>query len=408
MVHKNGHSTSVKGLVVVALAMAIGVTWLTSSALAQPASVANIIASLPAQLSSQYANTTDALGPSPFDNFKFPAPPWKWCHSESYQGNPWRVSVTNELRRLVDNLKQQGLVSSFEMADSNGDTSQQIAQIRAFIDKGCSIITSIPGSPTALNGAIEAAYKAGIPFVTAAGAVTSPYALNVDSNYVRWGYDMGTALVKAFNGNANIIEVDGIAGNPITAQEKQGLDEALKGHPGMKIVRRVNGNWTPSVTKSVVLQALATTPQKIDGVWTTGSESRVIAQDFAQAGRPAPLITGSTSGDALGYWKENPDKYHFEGGAVLPSWTAQTLFRAGVRLLQGQQPKLNVLMIPIPPVHEADLGSWYASCMKPDSVSVFPVPPTDPMPTSLFNDYFAQPKSIGFNYSATPNPCTGQ
>ena len=40
-----------------------------------------------------------------------------------------------------------------------------------------------------------------------------------------------------------------------------------------------------------VLQALATTPQKIDAVWTTGSESRVVAEAFAEANRPQPLIT---------------------------------------------------------------------------------------------------------------------
>ena len=59
--------------------------------------------------------------------------------------------------------------------------------------RSCSIITSIPGSATALDDAIDAAAKAGIPFVTAAGSVTSPNAINVDSNYARWGYDMITA-----------------------------------------------------------------------------------------------------------------------------------------------------------------------------------------------------------------------
>ena len=67
--------------------------------------------------------------------------------------------------------------------------------LRAFIDKKCSIITSIAGSTTGLNDAIEAAFKAGIPFVTQTGSVTSPYAVNVDQNYVRWGADMARAIV---------------------------------------------------------------------------------------------------------------------------------------------------------------------------------------------------------------------
>jgi ribose transport system substrate-binding protein len=371
-----------------------------------PSRADDLLASLPPELAPLYEGIIIPPKPSAYDNFKMPAKPWHWCHSESYQGNPWRVAVTDELRRLVDGARARGWVSEFEVSDSNTDTSRQIAQIQAFIDKKCSVITLVAGSSTGLDGAIAAAYKAGIPVITAAGAVTSPYAIIVDSNYVRWGYDMMHAIATTLGGKGNVLMVEGIAGHPIVAQERAGADKALKEAPGLHVVRVVNGNWTANVTKTVVLQALATTPQKIDAVWTTGSESRVIAEAFAQAKRPAPLITGSISGDALGYWKQHPDRYRFEGGAVLPSWTAQTLYRVAVRVLEGQQPKLNMLMIPIPAVHEADLGRWYAPCMTPDSVSVFPIAPEDPMPVSLMNDYFRKPAPVaGYDYAATPSPC---
>ena len=232
--------------------------------------------------------------------------------------------LTNELKRLVDVYKAAGKVSDFELSDSNSDTSRQIAQIRAFIDKKCSIITAVAGSSTGLNDAIEAAYKAGIPVVTISSSVTSPYAINVDSNYARWGYDMASAIKKALDGKGNVLMVEGIAGAPIVALERAGAEKAFKGSD-IKEARSVNGNWTANVTKTAVLQALATTPQKIDAVWTTGSESRVVAEAFAEANRPQPLITGSISGDALGYWKAHPDGYRFEGQAVLPGWNSQAL-----------------------------------------------------------------------------------
>ena len=214
------------------------------------------------------------------------------------------------------------------------------------------------GSSTGLNDAIEAAYKAGIPVVTISSSVTSPYAINVDSNYARWGYDMAASIQKALGGKGNVLMVEGIAGAPIVALERAGAEKAFKGSD-IKEARSVNGNWTANVTKTAVLQALATTPQKIDAVWTTGSESRVVAEAFAEANRPQPLITGSISGDALGYWKAHPDGYRFEGQAVLPGWNSQALFRVAVRLLEGQQPKLGTLLIPIPAVHQDDLGKWY-------------------------------------------------
>ena len=372
---------------------------------AHAADVKSVIDGLPAELKAQYDGAPQKMLPSAWDNFTPPAKPWKWCHSESYQGNPWRVSVTKELKRLVDGLIADGTVASFEVSDSNNDPSQQINQIRAFIDKGCSIITSIPGSATALDDAIDAAAKANIPFITAAGSVTSPNAINVDSNYARWGYDMMTAIGKA-KPDASVLLVEGIAGHPIVVQERQGADKALGENPGLKVARSVNGNWTANVTKTVVLQAIATNPAPVDAVWTTGSESRVVAEAFSEAGRPAPLITGSITGDALGYWKANPDKYRFEGHAVLPGWTAETLFRVGVRMLDGQKPKLNTLLIPIPPVHGAELDKWYKDCMTTDAVSVFPVPPTDPMPEEWLDAYFANPAPTkGWDYSKVPDAC---
>ncbi|WP_315928617.1 substrate-binding domain-containing protein [Mesorhizobium sp. SP-1A] len=374
-------------------------------AVAHAADVKTVVDGLPAELKAQYENAPQKILPSAWDKYAPPAKPWKWCHSESYQGNPWRVSVTKELKRLVDGLIADGAVASFEVSDSNNDPSQQINQIRAFIDKGCSIITSIPGSATLLDDAIDAAAKANIPFVTAAGSVTSPNAINVDSNYARWGYDMITAIGKA-KSDASVLMVEGIAGHPIVVQERQGADKALAENAGLKVARSVNGNWTANVTKTVVLQAIATNPAPIDAVWTTGSESRVVAEAFAQAGRPAPLITGSITGDALGYWKANPDKYRFEGHAVLPGWTAQTLFRVGVRMLDGQKPKLNTLLIPIPAVHGTELDKWYKDCMTPDAVSVFPVPPTDPMPEEWLDAYFSNPAPTkGWDYSKVPDAC---
>ena len=373
---------------------------------AQAADVKSVVDGLPDLLKAQYDGAPQQVLPSAWDNWTPPAKPWKWCHSESYQGNPWRVSVTKELQRLVDGMIADGSVESFEVSDSNGDVSQQINQIRAFIDKKCSIITSFPGSATALDEVIDAAAKAGIPYISGSGAVTSPNAINVDSNYARWGYDMMKSIAAAYPDGANVLLVEGIAGSPIVAQEREGGDKALAEHPNLKVARSVNGNWTANVTKTVVLQAIATNPAPIEAVWTTGSESRVVAEAFAEAGRPAPLITGSLTGDALGYWKANPDKYRFEGHALLPHWTAQVLFRVSARMLEGQKPKLNTLLIPIPVAANADLGNWHKDCMTPDAVSVFPIPASDPVPDDLLNAYFNDAKpSPAYDYSKVPDSC---
>src|SRR5690606_27146549 len=105
-----------------ALAAASALTVATAAA-----DVPETFSTLPPELQALYQGVEDTLQPSAYDDFKMPEKPWKWCHSESYQGNPWRVSTTNELKRLVDLYKEKGWVSSFEMSDSNGDVSRQIS-----------------------------------------------------------------------------------------------------------------------------------------------------------------------------------------------------------------------------------------------------------------------------------------
>ncbi|HEX2526732.1 MAG TPA: substrate-binding domain-containing protein [Geminicoccus sp.] len=386
-----------------ALMMALGSAALAAAA-AGPAA-AQSLSDLPQELQALY---TDGIpvGPSAYDDFKMPSKPWKWCHSESYMGNPWRVNMANELKRLVEGAKTAGLVSEFEMSDSNGDVTQQIAQIRAFMDKGCSVITMIAGSSTALNDVIEASYKAGIPVVTTASAVTSPYALNIQHNHNVWGYNMGKGVAAYLNGPGNVLMVEGIPGSPIVAQENSGGERAFKEHPDITIVGMVSGNWTANVTKSVVLQTLATNPAQIDAVWTTGSETRVVAEAFEEAGRPVPLVTGSMSGDALGYWKEHKDTFKFYGGAILPTVAAQNTYRAATRLLEGQQPLVNTIIVPVPEIKQEDLDKWAAPCMTVESGSIFPVPPSDPISEQMLDGYFRKGAgSPGYDFASTPNPC---
>lgn len=363
------------------------------------------LGALPEDIQALYTAPVD-VAPAMLADLQAPEQPWVWCHSESYMGNPWRVTFNDELARLVKGAEDAGAVSEFVVSDSNGDVTQQISQMRAFIERGCSVITTIAGSSTALNAVIEDAYKAGIPVVTSAGAVTSPYAINVMHNQNLWGYDMGKGIAEALPDGGTILQVEGISGHPLVQQENAGLEQAVEESGNLKIVRKVSGEWTGSTTKSAVLQALATTPQQIDAVWSTGSEARFIAEAFKQAGRPLPLITGSISGDALGYWNENQDSFTFYGGEVSAHVAAQNAFRVALRLLEGQTPIVNTIIAPMPTVTQADLPTWYKDCMKPDSSSIFPIPPEDPFPEALLSGYFTNGEATPlYDFSKVPAAC---
>jgi len=297
-------------------------------------------------------------------------------------------------------------LESIENKVSNNDVSQEIANIRSYIDKKVDIIILNPESPTALNGVVKEAYDAGIPVVTIAAAINSPYAINVDQNYYVWGYNMADYIGKNLKGKGNVLMVQGIAGVSIVDYQRQGYDDAMKKYPDIKTIARVNGNWTLSVTKQVVLQAIATTSEPIDAVWTTGSEARVVFEAFKESGKPVPLVTGSMTGDSLGYWKVNGDEgFKYYGFGVLPHFTAETGFRVAMRILEGQKPKLSLIEIPLPEIKQQDLGAWYTPAMTPDSTSIFPIPPKDPISEDEMNNYFTNGKTLAeYDYSQVPAP----
>ena len=183
---------------------------------------------------------------------------------------------------------------------------------------------------------------------------------------------MMDAIGQELGGAGDVIVVEGIAGSPIVAMQADGRNAALAKYPDLNVVATVNGDWTPTTTKNVILQTLATNPAEIDAVWTSGSESRLVAEAFKESGREVPLVTGSISGDGLGYWRENPDGYRFTGNAVLPVPTANSAFRIAMRTLEGQGPKLNTLLVDLPKVTQADLPAWARDCMTPDSADGLP------------------------------------
>jgi ribose transport system substrate-binding protein len=371
---------------------------------AQDMSAEEIIAGLPEELGSLYENYPGTVTPAAIPEISGEAP-WKMCHSESFQGNPWRVALSNEIERMANEFIEAGVLSEWKQSDANGDVPLQITQFQSFIDEGCDIITTIPGSTTGLDEVIDNAAEAGIPVVTISGAVTNPTATNVDWNWWRWANDMGNALGDEL-GEGNIIVVEGIAGAPIVAMQAEGLATALEANPGINVVATVNGDWTPTTTKSVVLQTLATNPADIHGVWTSGSESRLVTEAFAESGRDVPLVTGSTSGDGLGYWNENPEGYRFTGQGVLPALSGNAGVRTAVRILQGQDPKLNTLLFELPAIAQVDLPGWFSECMTSDSATLFPIADEDPYPDAVIDPYFANPAPTDpYDYANTPSPC---
>jgi ribose transport system substrate-binding protein len=370
---------------------------------------AQLIARVPASLRPLYAGAPDPIYPSAYANFKAVPTPWKICFSDAYEGNAWRIRARDILQLLNSQFHKAGLTqASVYVAVSNNSIPDQLAQIRTMIDQKCSVILSFLGSTEGFDSVIQEAYQHGIPFIAGAGSPPSPYSENANSNWNLMGAQGAQAIINQLKGKGNVVMVEGIAGSPVATGENDGALAVFKKYPGIHVIAQVNGNWTPSVAKTAMLTVLATHPESIGAVWSTGGAFNVVGEAFEQSHRSLPqIITSAGNGVEVGWWHANQTKVKGFMSAVEPDMAAQQMFRIGVRILEGQHPVINTEMEALPPITSANLDSWWKACITPTNASTFPVPPTDPLPESILNQFFTNGKSTApYNYAtASLPPC---
>lgn len=377
---------------------------------AQP-SRAQLIKSVPAFDSAQYTNYQDSILPSAYANFTPPPKPWKVCFSDAYEGNPWRVRARKVAELMVSDWQKAGLAKGplFTAVPANSDVPTQINQIRSMIDSGCNAIVAYLASTKGFTGVIKQAFQKHIVFVSMDGDPGSPYAENTGSNNYTLGADLATAVVKELNGKGNVVMQDGIAGSPVTTAENAGAHAVFSKNPGINVIAEINGDWTPSVGKTSMLNVLATHPDSIDAVWATGLTSAAIGDAFNQNHRPLPkIIEGSASGFELGWWHENFSQVDEVHAAILPEAEIHLGFRVAMRILSGQRPRINTILQNTPILTRGEFNSWWKPCMTSSATTTYPVPPMDPQPEKVLNKFFFNGKATpGYSYhQMSLNPCS--
>jgi ribose transport system substrate-binding protein len=356
-----------------------------------------VLAGLPAALQQGYNRYPGLVARSPYASFRAKGRrPFTIGYNNSFSGNAWRAAALKSLQNAVARYRRAGLVGRLLVTDSNNQTDVQIQQMRSLIQQGVDLIVSIPGSPTAMNATIKQAHDAGIPVVTLASPVTSPYAINIDTNGFLIGAKQAVGLAQVLNGKGNIITIQGIPGTPGSAFIQSGGDAVFARCPDIKVVANVVGQWSQSVAKTEMLKALATHPQKVDGVWEQGSMAMGALRALEQAGRPLVTVTdGNPDQASLAYWHEKlPQGYRGVGSANPPGAGMDAAVRVGLRTLLGQGPKITSIVADPPLITNASLDRWYRPSYTTSSDGVAEPPPGTWLPDAQIAAFFTRPAPL--------------
>lgn len=334
-----------------------------------------------------YWYSTDIVA-GPFADWKPHAPPWQICHNNSYLGNSWRANLVAELKALTKQLADQGLAKpNLIVTNSNGDINLELTQLKAQIAQGCDLIMSYPGSATGLCAGINEAYDKGVLVVTINSMVTCPKALNVATNPYYRGQFEGDWIAKQLGGKGNVVVMNGQPGTANTVAQETGLRQSVAAYPDMKVVGSLFGMWTGSVAKTEVLKFLATHPEPVQAVFSTGNMGVGVGQAFEQSGRPIPVITEVTNlCSLLAYWKAKSltaNTFVQDGGPM-----AYAAFVPALHMMAGQKPKVNTIFMPLPRITKENFDDYYDPSMTVQSTCFANGKDLHLVPDEYFQQFF--------------------
>jgi ribose transport system substrate-binding protein len=152
---------------------------------------------------------------------------------------PWRDANTASMK---DEAEKRGYELVFDPGTS-ADPAEQVSRMEALIDAKVDAIFIAPHDETVLAPSVVAARRACIPTFVVDRAVDpeiaipgADYVSYLASDFRREGEMAAEWLIKATNGEAEIIELEGTVGSSPGVQRKKGFDETIAGEAGMHIL----------------------------------------------------------------------------------------------------------------------------------------------------------------------------
>ncbi|MEU8309517.1 ABC transporter substrate-binding protein [Actinomadura sp. NPDC048955] len=296
--------------------------------------------------------------------------------STIYLTPSWMQQTDKMLKDDVAQLKQDGKVADYQVFNANGDTSQQIAQIRAMIQQKYDVILVDAGSSTALNPALEQAANAGITVANFDSLVTSDKVVRVGTDQKEWGRMMGQWLGEKLGGKGKIIAFNGPAGVAVSEERWQGAQEGLKQYPGVKVVSNVHSEYNLAPAAQAFASAYSANPD-IDGVFSQGGAlSAAALQTLVKQKKKLVPITGENYNGFLKLWKDNQAAGFSSLSTAQPNYLGVIALRAAVAKAGGATVP-NQIMVPLPKITNENLDQYVKADQPDDSYPIQALPQSE-------------------------------
>ena len=168
---------------------------------------------------------------------------------------------------------------------------EQIQLVEQAITDEADAILITPADSTGIIPAIEKANAAGIPIATpntkAYGGEVLTW-IGVDNYTV--GYELGTALCEALNGEGKVVLIEGTAGNSTSTERVDGYLDAFANFPGIELLDSQPADFNREKGMTVMENFLQRYPE-IDGVGSINKDMTMGAIEACKAvGRNEEMV----------------------------------------------------------------------------------------------------------------------
>jgi ribose transport system substrate-binding protein len=300
--------------------------------------------------------------------------PYRIAVVNGFAGNMWRLQTLQTVKAYAVKPEIKPEIKELRVVSVGNDVADQIAAIDNFIAAGYDAILFIAINPTAFDGVIKRAARAGTILVPFDNVLDTTAVVQVFQDNVGLGRYWAESLMKHLpKKEGTLLEVRGVLGYSADRDRHDGARAYLKQFSKIKVVEVV-GQWDTGTTQKVVADAIATYG-KFDGFWCQYGTVGVI-NAMMDAKHPIVPVAGDQENGVLTLLA----KYKIPGGTagISPSISAAAL-KAAIALCKGYKVPVNCITPTPRPIDNADLkaGVNYFPDLPPNFTCTVSFPDAD-------------------------------
>jgi ribose transport system substrate-binding protein len=186
---------------------------------------------------------------------------------------------------IADATKDFNLGTVEYQLPQNFVQNEQNQILDGLVAKGYNAFAIQPADPVAGNAKIGELADAGMLVVTFGGCPTppskAPFCTATDVKQA--AYQGAVALIKAMGGKGNMVHLTGEVADINSKRRMEGVDQALKENPDVKLIQTIGDIDTPEKAPNAVASLLAARRSEVNGILATAYNPAVaVANELRQ------------------------------------------------------------------------------------------------------------------------------